>query len=87
MDVGITELRSHLGAWLDRAMAGEEVVITDRGIPVARLIGVAHAPLLERLVEAGTIARPKVAARPTASGRRRPRATRPLSEVVSEQRR
>jgi prevent-host-death family protein len=37
VDVSVTELRAHLSDWLDRARAGGEVVITDRGIPVARL--------------------------------------------------
>jgi antitoxin (DNA-binding transcriptional repressor) of toxin-antitoxin stability system len=36
MDVPVTELRAHLSDWLDRVRAGEEVIVTDRGIPVAR---------------------------------------------------
>ena len=37
MDVAITELRANLSLWLDEARSGHEVVITDRGVPVARL--------------------------------------------------
>lgn len=87
MDVAVTELRAHLSEWLDRARAGTEVVITDRGVPVARLLGLASASTLERLTAAGAISRPGAAHRPTASGRSRPRPRRPLSQLVSDQRR
>jgi prevent-host-death family protein len=33
----ISELKNRLSAYLDRVRAGETVVVTDRGIPVARL--------------------------------------------------
>jgi len=39
MDVAITDLRAHLSDWLERAREGTEVIITDRGLPVARLLG------------------------------------------------
>jgi prevent-host-death family protein len=86
MDVSVTDLRSHLSAWLERARSGEDVVITDRGIPVARLAGLAAAATLERLAAAGVISQPATPQRPRASGRARPRARRPLSDIVSEQR-
>lgn len=87
VDVAVTELRAHLSAWLFRARSGDEVVITDRGIPVARLLGVGSTSTLERLIAEGVISGPKAVERPKASGRSRPRALRPLSDVVSEQRR
>lgn len=37
--VGVFEARTHLADLLRRAEAGDEVVITRRGKPVARLIG------------------------------------------------
>ncbi len=37
--VGAFEAKTHLSALLDRVAAGEEVVITKHGKPVARLIG------------------------------------------------
>jgi prevent-host-death family protein len=37
--VGTFEAKTHLSALLDRAAAGEEVVITRHGKPVARLVG------------------------------------------------
>ncbi len=87
MDVAVTDLRAHLREWLDRVRAGGEVVITDRGVPVARLLGLAATPTLERLAAEGVIGRPESARRPIASGRSRPRPRRPLAEIVSDQRR
>ena len=87
MDVAVTDLRAHLSEWLDRVRAGGEVVITDRGVPVARLLGLATTATLERLTAEGVIGHPASARRPTASGRSRPRPRRPLSEVISGQRR
>jgi prevent-host-death family protein len=86
MDVAVTELRAHLREWLDRVREGDEVVITDRGVPVARILGLTTASTLEQLTQQGVIARPARRNRPTAIGRHRPRARRPLAEIVSEQR-
>ena len=36
--IGVSEARKRLGALLDRVEAGDEVVITRRGRPVARLV-------------------------------------------------
>lgn len=87
MDVAISTLRAHLGEFIDRARAGEEIVVTERGLPVARLLGVEAAPLLERLVAEGVIARARRSARPKATGRRLVSATGSVAELVSEQRR
>ena len=62
MDVAVSDLRAHLSEWLDRARAGEEVVVTERGVPVVRLLGIGATETLERLTAEGVIARP--AARP-----------------------
>lgn len=37
MNVGIRELKAHLSEYVHRAQAGEQVTITDRGIPIAQL--------------------------------------------------
>jgi prevent-host-death family protein len=87
MDVAITEFRAHLSEWLDRARSGGEVVITERGVPVARLVGLTTVGTLERLAAEGVIGRPATPGRPPAAGRRLPRARRPVADIVSEQRR
>ena len=87
MDVSVTDLRAHLSAWLERAREGHEVVVTDRGIPVAKLTGLDTTATLERLTADGVIGRPATARRPQASGRRRVASRRPLAGIVSDQRR
>lgn len=87
MDVAVTDLRAHLSEWLERARDGDEIMITDRGLPVARLLGVTTAGTLQRLAAEGVIGRPATAQRPVASGRDRPRSRRPVADIVSEQRR
>ncbi|MCC6438175.1 MAG: type II toxin-antitoxin system prevent-host-death family antitoxin [Acidimicrobiales bacterium] len=83
----MTELRAHLSEWLSLVRDGGEVVVTERGVPVARLSAVGSSSLLERLTEAGLVSRPQSAGRPRASGRPRPRSRRPVADVVSESRR
>jgi len=83
----VSDLRAHLSEWLDRAREGEEVVVTDRGVPVARLLGITASATLERLAAEGVISRPESAQRTTAAGRSRPRPRHPISSLVSDQRR
>jgi len=87
MDVAVSELRAHLSEWLEQAREGTEVVVTDRGVPVARLLGLDATATLERLTVEGVIARPEQAKRPTAAGRRRPSARTNMADLVSKQRR
>lgn len=87
MDVPVSVLRAELADWIERVRAGEEVVVTDRGTPVARLVAVDAAPLLDQLTRRGVLGRPRRAARPTARGAARAQASLPVSELVSEQRR
>ena len=86
MDVAVSELRAHLSDYLDRAREGAEVVITDRGVPIARLLGLTATATLERLAADGVIAR-AAAPRPRASGQPRPQSRRPVADIVSDQRR
>jgi prevent-host-death family protein len=55
MEVPVSALRAELKSWIEKARAGEEVVITDRGLPVARLTGVATADLVSGLVRDGLL--------------------------------
>jgi prevent-host-death family protein len=87
MDVAISELRSNLRAWVERARAGADVVVTERGVPVARLTAVEAATVIERLERDGVLSRPARTKRPLATGRRRVRASGPVAELVSELRR
>jgi prevent-host-death family protein len=83
----VTDLRAHLSEWVNRARSGEEVVVTDRGVPVVRILGVDAAPLLERLAAEGVIGRVERTARPRARGHQRVSSTASVADLVSEQRR
>jgi len=86
MDVPVTELRAHLSDWLDRVRGGEEVVVTDRGVPVARLLGMSATAALQRLAADGVIGTDVSARRPVASGRARPHPRRPVSDIITDHR-
>ena len=87
VNVAITELRAHLSDWLQQARSGEEIIVTDRGVPVARLTGLDAASVLERLTLEGVISRPILSEKVKARGRRRPTATSSVVDLVGEQRR
>jgi prevent-host-death family protein len=60
--VNIAELKSKLSAYLQRVRAGEEIVIRDRRLPVARLVPFAAAgndPEELALAAAGKLSLPK----------------------------
>ena len=54
-EVGVRELRNNLRAWLERAAGGDDVVVTDRGRPIARISGASTPPLRDRLIAAGIV--------------------------------
>jgi prevent-host-death family protein len=92
MDVAVTELRAHLARWIDAARQGSDVVITDRGTPVARIVALESTPVIDRLTAEGVISRPATSTRPVAGHdnmehQRRPTPSRPVADIVSEQRR
>lgn len=56
MDVSITDLRANLAECLRRVAEGEELVITDRGRPVARLVSPGRCTdRLHDLIAAGIV--------------------------------
>lgn len=85
-EVGVAQLRRELKGWLDRAQSGDEVVITDRGRPVARLSGIDTGSLLDRLADEGRLSRAPAAARPSARGRRRVNARGDVAALVVAER-
>ncbi|WP_295697498.1 type II toxin-antitoxin system prevent-host-death family antitoxin [Lapillicoccus sp.] len=87
MEVSVTALRGDLAAWIQRARDGEEVVVTDRGVPVVRMVGVASATLLEDLTRRGVINPPRSATRPDPRDVDRPTPRGSVSDLVAEQRR
>lgn len=57
METSVRELKSHLSEYLRHVAAGEDVVVTSHGKPVARLTAVLPVALSESEREAETIAR------------------------------
>lgn len=94
MDVPVRDLKNHLSEYLRRAQAGEDIVVTSHGRPVARLSAVAEPPV-EDDPEAAAIARLRAQpwVRP-GSGRLAlsdvtipwPEGEKPLSQLVIEDR-
>lgn len=84
-EAGIRELRNHLSQYLDRVRTGEELVVTDRGTAVARIVPVDQPRTFDRLVDDGLIepAPGRTRRRP----RRRTRPAEPISDLVGDQRR
>ena len=84
-EVSIAQLRRDLKDWLERARAGDEVVVTDRGQPIARLTGIEQSPALERLTAEGRIS-PVVRPRPRATTLPRIPASGDVSGFVTSER-
>lgn len=55
MTVGIRELKAKLSEYVRRAANGERIVISYRGRPVARLVGLGCVSTIERGIEEGWI--------------------------------
>ena len=55
MKVGIRELKAHLSQYVRMAAAGENVIVTARGKPVARLVSLGGTSMVERGIEEGWI--------------------------------
>lgn len=54
-EVGIRELRDRLSQYLVRVQEGEEVVITDRGRAVARVLPMSGERPIDRLIREGKV--------------------------------
>ena len=59
MDVGVRELNAKLSEYLAVAAAGEDIVVTDRGRPVARLVPFGNASAVDRGIADGWIEAPR----------------------------
>jgi prevent-host-death family protein len=83
--VGVRDLKDHLSRYLSWVRSGGEVIVTDHGRPVARLIPVdERASVLDELVARGEASAPRPGARRTP----RPMAAKgSVSDLVAPQRR
>lgn len=86
VEVGVRDLKNNLSRYLDRVKDGEEVIVTDRGRPVARLSAMDHSTdRLAELIAAGVVRPPKSTTRSRPERRIKPKGS--VSDLVAEQRR
>ena len=83
MDVSVTELRANLASFLDQVKDGEELTITDRGEPIARLVPAGWPRRLRELEDAGLVTMPTAPKRAIA-GERLPHAVGPQPWSVND---
>lgn len=85
IEVGIRELKNQLSRYVEYVRSGKEVIVTDHGRPVARLMPLtAGDDLLQQLIESGAVrpaSRPKD---PTPKSRLKAKGL--MSELVSRDR-
>jgi prevent-host-death family protein len=83
--VGVRDLKNNLSRYLERVRHGDEVIVTDRGRPVARLLPLdASTDRLADLIDAGVV-RPATAPRRKLPKRITTAGT--VSDLVADQRR
>ena len=85
VEVGVRDLKNNLSRYLEGVGNGTEVIVTDRGRPVARLVRIdLSSDRLADLIDAGV-----VRAAPSRSRRlpKRVLASTTVSDLVAEQRR
>ena len=83
MDVGVRELKAKLSEYLGLASNGEEVVVTDRGRPIARIVATHGRSDVERGIEEGWIEAPR---RHSLEPTQRHRSHRSVLDVLDEDR-
>ena len=57
VQVGVREFRESLSEWLDRAAAGEDVIVTERVKPKVRVSAATGEHILDRLAREGRLRR------------------------------
>jgi prevent-host-death family protein len=83
-EVGIRELRDHLSKYLEAVQAGNDIVVTDRGRPIARVVPMNGERTLDRLIREGRVTPAKTRKR-TLPAPIKTKGT--VSDLVAEQRR
>lgn len=86
MAVGIRELKGNLSAYVKRATAGEEIVVTDHGRPVARLVPYAATDEVEAGIRDGWITAPSHPSETSLPAIERASSRRSTAEVLDEDR-
>lgn len=84
IEVGVRELRNNLSRYLSSVREGEEVIVTDRGNAIARVLPVGAENVLDRLIAEGVVTRAPLPKR----GAGVPiKTTGTVSDLIADQRR
>jgi len=85
VEVGVRELKNSLSHFIDLAQMGNEVIVTEHGKPVARLVPVSEDDSrLQKLIDAGIVTPAVDSSRPRPRGRLT--ATKSMSELIRQMR-
>ena len=85
VEVGVRELKNRLSHFIDLVQVGNEVVVTEHGKPVARLVPVSEDDSrLQKLIDAGIVTPAIDSSRPRPLGRLV--VTTSMSELIREMR-
>jgi prevent-host-death family protein len=86
VEVGVRELKNQLSRYLSRVQEGEDVIVTERGRPIARLSAIdLPSDRLAALIASGAVRAPRRTSRRRPTDRITP--AEPVSDLVVEQRR
>ncbi len=83
-EVGVRDLHDRLSEHLERVQEGNEIVVTRRGRPIARLSAIDIDDPLDELVREGLVTPPTTSRR---DARPRVKAKGSVSDLVADQRR
>jgi prevent-host-death family protein len=86
MEIGIRALRAQLSHYIELVRGGEEVVVTERGKPVARLVGTDNEDVITDLVARGVVRLPDHRRLPSRTVTR-VRSAGSVADLVRDQRR
>lgn len=84
VEVGVRELRNNLSHYLECVRDGEEVLVTDRGRAIARVLPLSGERALDRLISDGLVT---PAAKPKRASPRPIATAGTVSDLVGAQRR
>lgn len=84
IQVGVRELRNNLSRYLERVRGGEEVIVTDRGSAVARVLPIGTERVLDRLIAEGIVTPAAQVKRPAGGPIK---GTGTVSDLIADQRR
>lgn len=84
-EVGIKVLRDNLSRYITRVREGEEVVVTDHGRAVARIVPLEQPDVLDYLIKEGLVTPPKARDGSVLPDRITP--SEPVSPLVAAERR